>query len=105
MYRGRYPYGPGFRRRARRRFPGGYGYWGGGPGWGWGPCWFEGRHPYYEVPPWADPYEAGMPGPEVDESEWLKAEAADLRAEAEAIKSELADIEKRLAELERPEKE
>ncbi|NLA27386.1 MAG: DUF5320 domain-containing protein [Firmicutes bacterium] len=105
MYGGRYGYGPGFRRRGRRRYPGAHGFWGRGPGpgWGWGRYWYGRGAPYYEPPPWAAPYGPGIAGPEVDESQWLKAEAASLRAEAEAITNELAEIERRLAEIERPE--
>ena len=105
MYGGRYPYGPGFYGRGRGWVPWGRGFRGGGPGpgWGWGRCWYSGEAPYFEPPPWAGPYGYGMAAPDVDEGQWLKAEAAALRAEAEDIKNELAEIEKRLAEIERPE--
>jgi methyl coenzyme M reductase beta subunit len=104
MYGDRYPYGPGFGRRGRGRFPGGRGYWGGGPGMGWCRHWVTWDAPHYGAPPWAAPHEVFKAGAEMDEGEWLKAEAAELRAEAEAIKNELSEIEKRLAEIEGPEK-
>lgn len=103
MYRGRYQYGPGFRRRGRGWFPRARGFWGGGPGRGWCRYWFAWDAPYFGAPPWAGPYGAGAAGADADEGEWLKSEAAALRAEAEAIKNELVEIEKRLAEIERPE--
>jgi hypothetical protein len=107
MFRGGYPYDPHFWRRGWGRFPRrARGFWRDRPGWGWG--WGPYCFSWCDAPgapPWAGPYEVEETGADLDEAEWLKAEAAELRAEAEAIKKELAEIEKRLAEIKRQEEE
>ncbi|HPU02212.1 MAG TPA: DUF5320 family protein [Bacillota bacterium] len=101
---GRYQHESRFWRRRWGRFPGGRAFWLCRPLWGW--CWAPWLEaPYYGAPPWAGPYELEKSGADMDEAEWLKAEAAALRAEAEAIKKELEEIERRLAEIEEQEEE
>lgn len=108
MFRGINYFGPGFwmEGRGRGRFPGAGGFRrGGGFGRGWCRYRLAWDAPHFGAPPWAGPSSAGYTGREVDESEYLKAEAAALRSEAEAIKSELAEIERRMAEIEQLEEE
>lgn len=99
MFRGRASRGPGLWMGGRGHFPGAGGFrQGGGFGRGWCRYRIAGGSPHFGAP-WTGP------GGEVDESEYLKAEAAALRCEAEALRDELAEIENRLAEIEQSEEE